>query len=382
MSKQSLILAVKEADYIERLADYIRQDAFGENWQLTAFTNPTALRHFIRAGYRADLIVAQQSMLEELGEAAGITPTVVLVAHLGQCSMYTEVIQYQPLPQLLQSFSAVHAASASGDHMVHAEGGAGAVVVSVYSASGGIGKTTLALQLAGQAGMRQARVFYLNLEQWNATSLYFGEEGEDDFSQMLYTLQSQPEKALTRLTQLRKRHANLKIDYFAPCSNAEERLSITSEQAKRLLHVIAGLGQYDMVVVDLDSRLEPLHQAVYEASDHVLWLVSEQSVVLRKTELALKYGEQKWGAAFLEQSRKFRFIQARAQRQEISMDTKLNLRIDGVLPYIAEWDNGGQAFDTFASAAYLGAVDSLLSRVSHVEGGAGDARGSRHAAKG
>ncbi len=229
MSKQSLIIAVKEAEYIDRLAEYIRHSPFGEIWQLTAFTNPAALKHFIRGGYRIDLIVAQPAMLEGLGESIGSIPTAALVSYHGQCQDLPEVMQYQPLPQLLQSFSAVYAAS--GERFNHAvsKGNGSATVVSVYSASGGIGKTTLALQLAQQAGLRGLRVFYLNLEQWNATSIWFGEEGGDDFSQMLYTLQTQPDKAFVRLTELRKRH-----------SRYEDRLSIAMQECRRETFINGG----------------------------------------------------------------------------------------------------------------------------------------------
>ena len=64
MSKQSLIIAVKEADYIDRLAEYIRHSPFGEIWQLTAFTNPAALKHFIRGGYRIDSLWLSQPCLK------------------------------------------------------------------------------------------------------------------------------------------------------------------------------------------------------------------------------------------------------------------------------------------------------------------------------
>jgi cellulose biosynthesis protein BcsQ len=383
MSKQSLIIAVKEAEYIDRLAEYIRHSPFGEIWQLTAFTNPAALKHFIRGGYRIDFIVAQPAMLEGLSESIGSIPAAALVSYYGQCQDIPEVMQYQPLPQLLQSFSAVYAAS--GERFNHAvsNGNGSASVVSVYSASGGIGKTTLALQLAQQAGLSGLRVFYLNLEQWNATSLWFGEEGGDDFSQMLYTLQTLPDKAFVRLTELRKRHSAMKFDYLSPCRNAEERLSLTAEHVKQLLSAIIGTSQYDLIVVDLDSRLEPLHYEIFAASDHTLWLVSDQAVVRRKTEIALQYGEQKWGQAFIELKRSIRFIQIQSEQgDQQELEGKLNLRIDGILPYVTEWANGRQPVDFNSSAAYLGAVEVLFGRFFMLEKGANDARGSCAATKG
>lgn len=382
MSKQSLIMAVKETEYIDRLAEYIRHSPFGEMWQLTAFTNPAAFKHFIRGGYRIDFIVAQPAMLEGLGESIGAIPAAALVSYHGQSQDLPEILQYQPLPQLLQSCSSVYAGS--NERFIHGSNSANGStsVISVYSASGGIGKTTLALQLAQQAGLRGVRVFYLNLEQWNATSLWFGAEGGDDFSQMLYTLQTQPDKAFVRLTELRKRHSTMKIDYLSPSSNAEERLSLTGDHVKSLIQAITGIGQYDLVIVDMDSRLDSLHHEVFAASDYTLWLVNEQAVVQRKTELAMKYGEQKWGPSFLEKKRSFRFIQTQPEQgSQQGEDGKLNLRIDGTLPYVPEWANGRQPVDFNSSAAYLGAVEVLFSKFCAFERGVNDARGSSAPAK-
>ncbi|QYR20677.1 hypothetical protein KZ483_23275 [Paenibacillus sp. sptzw28] len=378
MNKRNLILAVKEAEYIARLAEYIRHSPFGDDWQLTAFTNPAALRHYLRAGYGADLIAAQPVILGEIGDAGSGIPTAVLVTRSGQYTEHPEVHQFQPLPQLLQAFSAVYAAS--GEYSGEKPGErTAAPVIAVYSAAGGIGKTTLSIQLAQQAGVRGARVFYLNLEQWNATALWFGDDGPDDFAHMLYTLQAQPDKATARLSELRKRHPTLKIDFFAPGGNADEQLTISPGQVQLLLGIIAGSGQYDLVVVDLDSRLEPLQHAVMEASEHILWLVADDAVTRSKTGLALQYGERKWGPDFSRQKRKFLFVDARASR--LDTDKVLEVQLAGSLPFVAEWANGRQSVDRSIPPAYRGAVDALLAGLSLHERGGDDARGDRASAQ-
>jgi len=379
VNKRNLIIAVREAEYIERLADYIRHSPFGEGWQLTAFTNPAALRHFIRGGYAVDLIAAQPHMLEELGELPGDVPFTVLVGRRGQYPKAAEVLQYQPLPQLLQALSAVHAAS--GVSAGHTEG-ADAPVIAVYSAAGGIGKTMLSLQLARQAGVRGMRVFYLNLEQWNATSLWLGDEGPEDFPQMLYTLQAQPDKSSLRLSELCKRHPTLQMDYFAPGGNADELLSLSASQTGKLIRTIAGAGQYDLVLIDLDSRFEELHHAVLQMADHTLWLVSGEGGVLRKTQLALQYGEQKWGNDFLVCRRKFKFIDARSGNTDSLCEETLKLRLAGSLPFMPDWVGGYNPLEGGGSPEYRGAVDSLLARLAILERGGEDAGGNRIAAKG
>ena len=102
-----------------------------------------------------------------------------------------------------------------------------------------------------------------------------------------------------------------------------------------------------------------------------------------KRELALQYGEQKWGQAFIELKRSFRFIQIQSEQgDQQEVEGKLNLRLEGTLPYVMEWANGRQPVDFNSSAAYLGAVEVLFSRFFMLEKGVNDARGSRAAIKG
>ncbi|MCQ6559129.1 AAA family ATPase [Paenibacillus mendelii] len=381
MNRQQLIVAVKEAGYIERLADYIRQAPFGEQWQLTAFTNPNALRQFIRAGYPIDLLAVHPSLLEEIGDAVPAIPTALLVARIGQFQGRAEVLQFQPLPQLLNALAAVHAAHTGT--LAQADRNRGrAKVAAVYAAVGGIGKTTLAIQLAQQLGGREERVFYLNLEQWNATSIWFGDEGQDDFSRMLYTVQAHPNKSQAVLAELRRRHPVLKLDYMAPSGNAEERLTMKAEQAKQIIAAVADSGQYDVVVVDLDSRMDPIHQAAFEEADVIIWLLSKEPVVIRKTSMALRYGEQKWGDAFQQQRRKFRFVDSFVHGSgEMSFNETLQVRIEGGIPYVAEWSEGRQLLDASGYAAYRSAVESLMNRFALLERGGEDARRNGTAAQ-
>ncbi|WP_219838697.1 hypothetical protein [Paenibacillus sp. R14(2021)] len=368
MGKLSLVLAVKEGDYIERLADYIRHSSFGESWQLTAFTNPAALRSFVRGGYSIDLLAAQPDMLAELGELPGPIPSAALVGRLGGSGSQPEVLQFQPLPQLLQAFTSVHAASGQAVYRPILNRHETAVLA-IYSASGGVGKTTLALQIAQQASIAGAGVFYLNLEQWNAASFVDGEGGRDDFARLLYSLQSEPEKGPATVKAIRRKHPALGIDGISPSGNPDERLSLGAEQVKQLLNAIAGTGEYGCIVVDLDTRLDAMHAGVFGASHSILWLLSPDEASLRKNGLALKYGEQKYGAAFEEQKPKFCFVQIGGAGHERILYEEIEARDVTVLPYVEEWASGGSLSGLGAMAPhYRGAVESLSRKLGILRG--------------
>ncbi|NBD27668.1 P-loop NTPase family protein [Paenibacillus glycinis] len=363
MGKRNLIVAVKESEYVERLADYIRHAAFGESWQLTAFTNPAALRGFVRGGYPVDLLAAQPAMLDELGELPDHLAVAALVEYRGQSRFEAEIMQFQPLPLLLQAFTAHFAAS--GHTLPRpATRGKGPAVIAVYSASGGTGKTTLALQLAQQAGISGIPAFYLNLEQWNASLSTDGGGGGGDFAKLLYTLQSEPDQGASAVAALRKRHPTLGMDSIAPCDNPEERLTLGAEHAKSLLAAIADTGDYGCVAVDLDTRLDALHIGIFETCDVAVWLMTPDAASLKKNELALQYGERKYGTAFGEQRSKFRFVQVGGSPSEPAVYGGGNIRVDMVLPRVEEWASGGPLSGTGEMAPhYRGAVESLLRKL-------------------
>ncbi|MBM7566944.1 AAA family ATPase [Paenibacillus sacheonensis] len=364
MNKRNLVVAVKESAYIERLADYIRHSAFGESWQLTAFTNAAALRGFIRGGYPVDLLAAQSAMLEEVGELPQTISTAAFVDFRGQSRHANELLQYQPLPQLLQAFTALYAA---GGHALPkpALRGKGPAVAAVYSASGGTGKTTLAMQLARHASISGVQSFYLNLEQWNGSlASEDAAGGGDDFARLLYALQSEPGKGAAAVSALRRRHPALGMDMFMPCDNPDERLSLGAEQAKRLIAAIVDTGDYGFVVVDLDSRLDALHTAVFEACDTILWLVTPDAASGRKNELAMRYADRKFGQAFRDQQPKFRFVQKGSLPHRTDMQGGSSPRFDAQLPYVEEWAGGDHLNAAGAMVPhYRGAVDGLVRKL-------------------
>ncbi|MFD0717393.1 hypothetical protein [Paenibacillus sp. GCM10027626] len=368
MHKLQLIVAVKEASYITRLADYIQSVAFGKQWQLTAFTQVSALRQFMKAGYPVDLLAAQPAILEELDNTVPAQlPIVALLAPGARTAMergWIEVQQFQPLPQLLHELAAAFTANADGGGLAAYRSKGKAQVIGVYSAAGGIGKSALALQLARQAGWMERRVFYLNLERWNASALWCGEGGGEDFSQLLYTIQAHPDKAAKMLAKLRRRHTELKLDYIAPCRNTEERLAMTGSDARQLVAAIAQSGLYDLVIVDMDCGTDDVHEAVLAAADQILWLLSRDSVTLLKTALAMDSWEKKQGEAFKEQWRKFRFIAMFTANVDGMKLGGKSIRIDGAIPFVAELADGRGEQGEGGLAAYKGLLNGLLCRLT------------------
>ncbi|ACS99915.1 AAA family ATPase [Paenibacillus sp. JDR-2] len=369
--RHQLVIAVKEQDYVRRLADYVRDSPFSELWQLTAFTHAEAFVQFLKSGYPVHGIAAQPCMLEA---AAGIlpegVPVAALVAAPGQFPLYQELLQYQALPGLLQRMASLMAPVSQGAAREQS-----AQVIAVYSASGGVGKTTLARQLVHTAASSGQRIFYLNLERWNAVDTWLEAgvvHGDEGLSQLLYMLQSHPGKAGEWLGRHSKRDPYLRADYILPCSNPEDRLTLQASDANAIVRTIAATGQYDLIVIDLDDGLDELHLTLLELSHEVIWLVTEDAAVQRKSQLAYQYGVQRFGE-------RFRLLEPRLQLVVNRSDGQLHIRRSifkqayAFLPDTAAMGRGATA--VLASPPYMAAVERLYQQLVKEEGGVPIANG-------
>ncbi|WP_336788234.1 AAA family ATPase [Paenibacillus sp. MMO-177] len=363
--RQQLVIAVKEQDYVKRLADYVRDSPFSEQWQLTIFTHAEAFVQFLKSGYPVHGIAAQPYMLEA---AAGVLPEGVPIGALvmapGQFPAYCELLQYQALPGLLQGMASIMAPAVQGtdrEQTVQA--------ITVYSASGGVGKTTLARQLVHTAANNGQRVFYVNLERWNAMDTWLergAAHGDEGLSQLLYILQTHPDKVGEWLGRHSKRHALLRADYILPCSNAEDRMTLQATDADAIVRAVAATGQYDLIVIDLDEGLDELHLAVMELSHQIIWLVTEDPAVQRKSQLAYQYGMQRFGE-------RFRLLKPRLQLVVNRSDGQLHAKRSifkpacAFLPDTAVMGKGAAA--VLSSPPYMAAVERLYRQLVKEEGG-------------
>lgn len=382
MSKYQLAVAVREQEYLRRFADYIRDSKLGEQWQVTAFTSADACRRYMKQGYKIDLLAAQPELIDEMKNELPSIPIVALVLKLGESNSENELHQYQPLPLLLQRLVEIHARAAVLPALTGGaiESAAGVRVISVYSAAGGTGKTALALHLAHAASTHRCRTFYLNLERWNTSESWLGSRRNGDggneagvqgegLSEFLYGLKSQPDQAVNWLLEHRKRDSLLQADYLAACTNIEDRMTLSEDDALGLVDVIVRSGQYDLIVIDLESGLEELHAAVFERSNQVLWVLNEEASVRNKHAMALRYGVQKWGNRFNRISSKFIHVKNHAAQAEIHTSGEMHgLAFAQVqLPEISQW-RGTSSAALLSSPQYRAAVAKLFKQLSP-EGG-------------
>ncbi|TVX98216.1 AAA family ATPase [Cohnella terricola] len=345
-----VVLAVVQREYAAKLAEYLREEEPG--WDIAAYTHDSALRRELQGNGKIDLLIGQPELLGQVMQMCGKAGKIVALVD-GNSSVgehWIEIGQYQPLPTILSSIRGAIGLEAA----VSAEG---CQTWTVFSASGGTGKTTVALNLARQAGERGLRVFYFNLESLNATALLFGKGEPDSLSRLLYTLQTHPEQWDELAKRAIRHQPQLRADYIDAPEHPGERLALTPELTEEFLRKLKSLGRYDLIVIDPDSGADEWHRRLLEISDRVLWLTLDDVQNLRKTEKLLRY----WHEYFADKMYKFAIVMNKSNGNRFVNRLEMPAASEPILlPYIPQWKTVDQPGRLLSVPAFAGAVGELL----------------------
>jgi cellulose biosynthesis protein BcsQ len=349
-----VVIAVSQREYAAKLAEYLREEQ--PDWDIAAFTHVSALRRELHEGRTIDLLAVHQDFLREIDELGNnIGKVMVFVEEQALCDeKWQQIQQYQPLPNLLSSMRE----GLAGQGVAFRKG---CQVLSVFSASGGMGKTTIAINLIRQAGERGLRTFYLNMEELNATSLLFGKGEPDSLSRLLYSIQTQPEHWTEQLAQLCRHQSHLRTDFLDAPDHPGERLALTPELLTTLLDGIRQTGRYDLIVLDPDSGAGEWHRSLVGRSDRVVWVTVDDTQSLMKTDKLLRY----WREPLGEELNKILFVLNKGHGGGMVNRWELSGTSPSViLPYIPQWKAIDQPSRLLGAPAFAGAVEQLLDQLN------------------
>ncbi|MEK3881976.1 AAA family ATPase [Paenibacillus sp. PL2-23] len=363
-----MAIVAKEKEYTRRLADYIRGSSFGEQWQVSAFTHPGACKQYAKQGYSIDLIAAEPELLRELRPELCAIPSVALVAKSGESGGEAEVLQFQALPLLLKGLAEGYSAmiGRSVHYSPSQQDRGDTKVLTIHSASGGVGKTTLALHLANAAAARGRKVFYLNMERWDTSGLWLhGQSASVDagsgLSELLYEIKTGSSESSQWIAKHRKYHPLLKCDYMSGFRNVEDRILLEAEDALAIVEAVGASAGYDIIIVDMDAGMDDMQASLLGRADRNLWLIADSLPSAAKQSCMQQYGGQKWGERFASIAAKSLIVLNRSQGIRARGHNSFDVTQSPIqLPEVTEW-RGVELPPLLSSSSYRAAADQLLS---------------------
>ncbi|WP_342572203.1 ParA family protein [Paenibacillus sp. FSL R5-0749] len=352
-----VVLVSKDRDYISAWLDFVQGSSSGFHVRFTAFSQGDSFREHMNeqeGRELPDLVIAEPEFLNDWlnngGEGSGV-PWLMLSEGMEEVDEAKRLLKYQPLPALLDAV--MHACRQPRRKKVHLPGQE-TLSIGVVSASGGSGKTAVALHMAKQLGLAGYAVLYLNLETLDSTLPFLEKgltrsgqrqpDGETGLSRLLYDLKVGRKESGKQLQALSKdvdgyvvRHEALKSDVFWPLSNRKELLQMTREDTSNLLRYLTDSGQYDMLILDGDSGWDGRSEGVLDTADAFVWLVEDDISAMHRWGQWLQHAERTKPEVYESIMDRSRFVVNKYRDNVINALPRPDLHLDAVLPYIPSW---------------------------------------------
>jgi cellulose biosynthesis protein BcsQ len=332
--------------YLEMISTYIQYTSYRAKIHLKPFTQLSALNSFLLTSSKCHLLAIKSEMLAELPITSVQGTCVVVLGENNLNTMEHECIflsKYQPLNHLLDRLLAIYADNYTQTVKLPHK----TQIISVYSAVGGCGKTTVAANLAKLLSFFDNRVFYLNLEIAASESMFPARENQH-YAQLLYYIQVNAERLTDKLALLKHYDPLTKVHYLEPLTNFADMDEMSGEAVETLLKTISQQGDYDFIIIDLDHSLHDRITRALSLSQQIIWLILDEMNHVHKTANVMKELKTK----FVNQSNlwleKIHFVMNKYTGKISNNLAAKDIYLSGYLPYIPQWKS-------------VNAVDQLMS---------------------
>jgi cellulose biosynthesis protein BcsQ len=359
MNQRVLAVMDRDEEYASALAAYTRSGHFAGMFRLRCFTSREAFEQFLHTpdALHSLLLVHEQDAGEMDWKRLGRTP-LILVEQPPQGQDeggIRKVFKYQPLNRLFADLAAGEPEIREGGEPV--PGGRTAKVISVFSPSGGSGKTAVALNLSRLLARQGSRVLLLSLEGVHSLEPILPSSGTDRFGQLLYYLKARPDQWMSRIDPCICQESATQIYYLEPPANPQDMQELTEAEAAALVEGLAAAG-FDRVVVDLESSLHSRIRGALKASDTVLWLLLDDISCAAKNRRLLRELKRYEGAEYPLSDGKIRFCLNKFTGNPPACFGE-DLSIDACLPYIPEWKTASSHQIFLSSPIFTGKLAEL-----------------------
>lgn len=290
MHRIRIIIADPDGRYVDKVTEYINS-SHSSQVRVSSFTRFELLETYLSSsGEQIDILAVHSTFLNRFPESpAGVK----LIVELSDSTIanrdkrYRSLSKFQPGDRIVEQM--LNFFFEDNDVLPGNEtGSASTKLISVYSAAGGAGKTSLAFGLSVQLGMKGCAVLYLSFESICSAAATLSHSCNDGFTHVLLCLKEDPDLLPAKIGTYKIRDNSYGIEYLAPPDCFMELVELTKNDLTLILEKLKGMSSYDFVIIDMDSKADDKTLAVLESSDAVIFLTTSDRMSAYKSEVFLQ----------------------------------------------------------------------------------------------
>lgn len=289
-----------DIEFMDRLA-WIFQQKYADKINISLFSNEDTLYQSLESGH-TDIVLFAESIkikAEKIpeGMTAGYFSTIPDVEEIGGIPA---ICKFQKVEMIYKMILSLYAENLSDVKLKKSSVEIRSVLFT--SVQGGGGTSTAAAAYALRRAADKKKIFYLNLERFGITDLYFHSDGKLSFSDVIYFLKSRKGNLLMKLESAVQTDPS-GVDFFCGCRNAYDMFELSGEEVRLLIQGILQSAKYEEIVMDLSGEMtESMTMLMRDYADKIVYVADANTVGNGKFERfceAVKVMEQRHGFEIL-----------------------------------------------------------------------------------
>lgn len=279
MAKTKIILADLDEKYLAPIEMKFLEE-LDDDIEMEVISRIEYFEEYFQQPRSADILVISDELYSSDLQKHGINHVFVLVEQMTQGSteelLIKKIFKYSSTKEIYSQVSGVIRPEGTQKQKT--------TVIVVTSASGGTGKTTLAMGISSCLVKNYKRVLYLNVE------------GINSFQYMLNNRTPIPSNVYQEFKNTkpdlysRIRHVirNERFDYLPPFGAAISSLSIDYSMYKELIESVKLTKEYDAIIVDTDAIFNEAKSDLIMQADKVIMTVNQSKASVFAMNMLLK----------------------------------------------------------------------------------------------
>lgn len=252
--KIRLGIVSKDSDYINYISSRL-SGAYPEDFEVYVYSSVDEIT------IKFDVVILES---DSYSEDLKLDSKMVLILSdnedMAELYGYKAIYKYQRISKIV---SLILLEFSKADHVgvQHKEGKA--AVTAVWSPSGGVGKTSIAVARAIYSSRNNNRVLYLNLENFASTEVYFKEKSHTLSDALLNGI-----KNMQAFIKSLGTDVATGIKYFSPSDNYDDVAVLDKDDIRMVIE--AAMVEMDEIVIDLPAKIDEPIIEVFDLASSIL----------------------------------------------------------------------------------------------------------------
>lgn len=282
MAKFTVILADTDEKFLTPLELKFLEE-LDDNAELEIITDPEYFKEYFSSPKTASVLVVSEELYQSELQKHNINSIFVLTEDMEEGGTtedlgINKIFKYTSTKEIYKQVTALSPINADANKEKET------VVVLVYSASGGVGKSTIALGISEALAKSFNKVLYINAQRINS------------FAHYLSNSSTIPNSAIVEFTNTsgnlygRINHVirNENFDYLPPFSMALASIGLEFSVYCDVVKSAKATKKYDVIVVDTDSAFDKDKADLITAANKVLIVLNQTNNSVCATNALLK----------------------------------------------------------------------------------------------